>query len=147
MAPFLTWGISAPDSVLTSLSSVSLFDGDRYTKTTDFSLFSVPLKITPAFCRFPRMPFLPLPFSAAYSGVGTLSHFGTICPSQLPSTMARSERCYGVTSPAGGIPFGRSCSFQAALPLDKYSLTKKHGRSRISKRMENSGEKRKFPRL
>ena len=45
------------------------------------------------------------------------------------------------------IPFGRSCTFQAAISGDKYILAKKHDHSRISKRMEKALKKQEFPRL
>jgi len=45
------------------------------------------------------------------------------------------------------IPFGRSCTFQAAESYDKYILAKKHDHSRISKRMEKTLKKQEFPRL
>ena len=37
--------------------------------------------------------------------------------------------------------------FQAAMSGDKYILAKKHGHSRISKRMEKALKKQEFPRL
>ena len=51
-----------PDGVSASLSGVSCFNGVINMKTPDFSLFSLPLKISLYFCRSPRMPFLPQSF-------------------------------------------------------------------------------------
>ena len=102
------------DSVLASLSGVSLFDGVISMKTPNFSLFSLPLKISLQFCRSPRMPFLPLPFQRRI-------------PALARSPVLSDTWGHGAASPAGGIPFGRSWNFQGAVVSRQVQFNEKSG--------------------
>ena len=131
---FAGWDNCTPDSVPTSLSGASFFDSVINIKTPDFSLFSLPLKISLHFCRFSRMPFLPLPFQRRI-------------PALARSPTFSNKRGHGAASLAGVSHSDGHAVFKVLLSLDKYSLTKNRDCSRISKRLENGCEKRKFPRL
>lgn len=111
---FAGWDNCTPDSVPASPSGVSRFDGVINMKTPDFSLFSLPLKISLHFCRSPRMPFLPLPFQRRI-------------PALARSPVLSNKRGHGVASPAGGIPFGRSCNFQGAVASRQLQFNEKSG--------------------
>ena len=131
---FAGWDNCTPDSVPASLSGASYFDSVINIKTPDFSLFSLPLKISLHFCRFSRMPFLPLPFQRRI-------------PALARSPIFSNKRGHGAASLAGVSHSDGHAVFKVLLSLDKYSLTKNRACSRISKRLENRCEKRKFPRL
>ena len=131
---FAGWNNHTPDSVPASLSGVSCFNGVINMKTPDFSLFSLPLRISLHFCRFSRMPFLPLPFQRRI-------------PALARSPTFSNKRGYGAASLAGVSHSDGHAVFKVLLSLDKYSLTKNRACSRISKRLENGCEKRIFPRL
>lgn len=131
---FAGWDNCTPDSVPASLSGASCFDSVINIKTPDFSLFSFPLKISLHFCRFSRMPFLPLPFQRRI-------------PALARSPVFSNKRGHGAASLAGVSHSDGHAVFKVLLSLDKYSLTKNRDCSRISKRLENGCEKRKFPRL
>lgn len=111
---FAGWDNHTPDSVPASLSGVSYFDGVTNMKTPDFSLFSLPLKILLHFCRSPRMPFLPLPFQRRI-------------PALARSPVLSNTLGHGAASPAGGIPFGRSCIFQGAVASRQVQFNEKSG--------------------
>ena len=131
---FAGWDNCTPDSVPASLSGASYFDSVINIKTPDFSLFSLPLKISLHFCRSPRMPFLPLPFQRRI-------------PALARSPIFSNKRGHGAASLAGVSHSDGHAVFKVLLSLDKYSLTKNRACSRISKRLENRCDKRKFPRL
>lgn len=131
---FAGWDNCTPDSVPASLSGASYFDSVINIKTPDFSLFSLPLKISLHFCRFSRMPFLPLPFQRRI-------------PALARSPIFSNKRGHGAASLAGVSHSDGHAVFKVLLSLDKYSLTKNRACSRISKRLENRCDKRKFPRL
>ena len=117
------------------LYGATLFGVGSNTKIVVCSLISHGLIFACVFKRrFSRMPFLPLPFQRRIPALARSP--------ALSSTWGR-----GAASPAGGIPFGRSCTFQATESCDKYILAKKHDHSRISKRMEKALKKQQFPRL
>lgn len=123
-----------PDSVPASLSGVSCFDGVISIKTPDFFVVFTSFENIAAFCRSPRMPFLPLPFQR-----------------RIPA-LARSPcvQTHGVMAllPLPGVSHSDGHVFFKVLSFpDKYSLTKNRACSRISKRLENRCEKRKFPPL
>ena len=131
---FAERGNHAPDSVPASPSGVSLFSGVIVIKTPDFSLFSLPLKISLHFAVLPECRSCPCLFSGVFRHWHALPRFQT----------------HGVMTllPLPGVSHSDGHAiFKVLLPLDKYSLTKNRGCSRISKRLENGYEKRKFPRL
>lgn len=109
--------------------AVSYFDGVTNMKTPDFSLFSLPLKISLQFCRFPRMPFLPLPFQRRI-------------PALARSPVLSDTRGHGAASPAGGISFGRSCNFQGAVVSRQVQFNEKSGLfpyiQEVGKRVRNA---------
>lgn len=111
---FAERGNHAPDSVPASPSGVSRFDGVINMKTPDFSLFSLPLKISLYFCRSFRMPFLPLAFQRRI-------------PALARSPVLSNTWGHGAASPAGGIPFGRSCNFQGAVASRQVQFNEKSG--------------------
>ena len=111
---FGSWNNCSPDCVPASPSSVSCFDGVINIKTPDFSLFSLPLKISLQFCRSPRMPFLPLPFQRRI-------------PALARSPVLSDTWGHGAASPAGDIPFGRSCNFQGAVVSRQVQFNEKSG--------------------
>lgn len=131
---FTGWGNCTPDSVPATLSGVSCFDGVIGMKTPDFSPFSLSLKISLHFCHSPRMPFLPLPFQRRI-------------PALARSPTFSNKQGHGAASLAGVSHSGGHAVFKVLSSPDKYSLTKNRACSRISKRLENGCEKRKFPRL
>ena len=131
---FAGWDNCTPDRIPASPSGVSRFDGVINMKTPDFSLFSLPLKISLHFCRFSRMPFLPLPFQRRI-------------PALARSPTFSNKRGHSAASLAGVSHSDGHAVFKVLLSLDKYSLTKNRDCSRISKRLGNGCEKRKFPRL
>ena len=131
---FAGWNNHTPDSVPASLSGVSCFNGIINMKTPDFSLFSLPLKISLYFCRSFRMPFLPLAFQRRI-------------PALARSPTFSNKQGHGAASLAGVSHSDGHAVFKVLLSLDKYSLTKNRDCSCISKRLENGCEKRKFPRL
>ena len=104
----------ALDSVSASLPSVSCFDGVISMKTPDFSLFSLPSEKSLKFCRSPRMPFLPLPFQRRI-------------PALARSPVLLGTWSHGAASPAGGIPFGRSCNFQGTVVSRQVQFNEKSG--------------------
>ena len=122
-----------PDSVPASLSGVSCFDGVISIKTPDFSLFSLPLKNIAAFAVLPECRSCPCLFS------GVFRHWH--------APVRSNTWGHGAASLAGSIPFGRSCIFQGAVVSRQVQFNEKSGCSRISKRLENRCEKRKFPPL
>lgn len=111
---FGSWNNCSPDCVPASLSSVSCFDGVINMKTPDFSLFSLPLKISLQFCRSPRMPFLPLAFQRR---IPALARF----------PVRSNTWGHGTASLAGGIPFGRSCGFQGTVVSRQVQFNEKSG--------------------
>ena len=111
---FAGWNNHTPDSVPSSLSGVSCFNGVINMKTPDFSLFSLPLKISLYFCRSFRMPFLPLAFQRRI-------------PALARSPVLSNTWGHGAASPAGGIPFGRSCNFQGAVASRQVQFNEKSG--------------------
>ena len=111
---FAGWNNCTPDSVPASLSGALCFDSVINIKTPDFSLFSLPLKISLQFCRSPRMPFLPLLFQRR---IPALAH----------SPVFSNTWGHGAASPAGGIPFGRSCNFQGAVVSRQVQFNEKSG--------------------
>ena len=111
---FAGWDNCTPDSVAASPSGVSRFDSVINMKTPDFSLFSLPLKISLYFCRSFRMPFLPLPFQRRI-------------PALARSPALSNTWGYDAASPAGGIPFGRSCNFQGAVASRQVQFNEKSG--------------------
>ena len=123
-----------PDSVPASLSGVSCFDGVISIKTPDFSLFSLPLKISLHFAVLPECRSCPCLFS------GVFRHWHALPCFQAHGVMALLP-LPGVSHSDGHV------IFKVLLPPDKYSLTKNRACSRISKRLEKGCEKRKFPRL
>ena len=131
---FAERGNHAPDSVPASPSGVSRFDGVINMKTPDFSLFSLPLKISLHFAVLPECRSCPCLFS------GVFRHWHALPCFQISVVMALLP-LPGVSHSDGHVVF------KVLVSLDKYSLTKNRGCSRISKRLENGYEKRKFPRL
>ena len=123
-----------PDSVPASLSSVSCFDCVISMKTPDFSLFSLPLKISLHFAVLPECRSCPCLFSGVFRHWHALPCFQT-------------HWGHGAASLAGVSHSDGHAVFKVLLSLDKYSLTKNRDCSCISKRLENGCEKRKFPRL
>ena len=108
------WDNCTPDSVPSSLSGASYFDSVINIKTPDFSLFSLPLKISLHFCRFSRMPFLPLPFQR---------RIPALARSPLLSNTLGSWRCF----PCRDIPFGRSYNFQGTVVSRQVQFNEKSG--------------------
>ena len=120
---------------------------------------SVRPEVCPWVSRFPTSGFLQIPphdghpclrlYPSRYRADSGLSPVRNVRRqahrSQLRDKLSRSWfwRCFTNRH----IPFGRSCTFQAAESCDKYILAKKHDHSRISKRMENALKKQQFPRL
>ena len=131
---FAGWDNCTPDSVPASPSGVSRFDGVINMKTPDFSLFSLPLKISLHFAVLPECRSCPRPFS------GVFQHWHALLCFQTSGVMALLP-LPGVSHSDGHV------IFKVLLPLNNYSLTKNRACSRISKRLENRCEKRKFPRL
>ena len=131
---FAGWDNCTPNSVLASLPGVSFFDGVINVKTPDFSLFSLPLKISPHFAVLPECRSCPCLFSGVFRHWHALPCFQT-------------HWGHGAASLAGVCHSDGHAVFKVLLSLDKYSLTKNRDCSRISKRLENGCEKRKFPRL
>ena len=66
-----------PDSVPASLSGVSCFDGVISIKTPDFSLFSLPLKISLHFAVLPECRSCPCLFSGVFRHWHALPYFQT----------------------------------------------------------------------
>ena len=128
------WDNCTPDSVPASPSGVSRFDGVINMKTPDFSLFSLPLKISLHFAVLPECRSCPCLFS------GVFRHWHAFPCFQALGVMALLP-LPGVSHSDGHV------IFKVLLPPDKYSLTKNRACSRISKRLEKGCEKRKFPRL
>ena len=131
---FAGWDNHTPDSVAASLSGVSCFDGVISIKTPDFSLFSLPLKISLHFAVLSECRSCPCLFSGVFRHWHALPRFqthGVMAPLHLP----------GVSHSDGHI------IFKVLSSPDKYSLTKNRVCSRISKRLENGCETQKFPRL
>ena len=122
------------DGVLISLSGVSCFDGVINMKTPDFSLFSLPLKISLHFAVLPECRSCPCLFS------GVFRHWHALPCFQTSGVMALLP-LPGVSHSDGHVVF------KVLVSLDKYSLTKNQACSRISKRLEKRYEKWKFPRL
>ncbi len=131
---FAGWDNCTPNSVLASLPGVSFFDGVINVKTPDFSLFSLPLKISPHFAVLPECRSCPCLFSGVFRHWHALPCFQT-------------HWGHGAASLAGVSHSDGYAVFKVLLSLDKYSLTKNRDCSCISKRLENGCEKRKFPRL
>ena len=131
---FAERGNHAPDSVPASPSGVSRFDGVINMKTPDFSLFSLPLKISLHFAVLPECRSCPCLFS------GVFRHWHALPCFQAHGVMALLP-LPGVSHSDGHV------IFKVLLSPDKYSLTKNRACSRISKRLEKGCEKRKFPRL
>ena len=131
---FAGWDNCTPDSVPASPSGVSRFDGVINMKTPDFSLFSLPLKISLHFAVLPECRSCPRPFS------GVFQHWHALLCFQTSGVMALLP-LPRVSHSDGHV------IFKVLLPLGNYSLTKNRACSRISKRLENGCEKRKFPRL
>ena len=123
-----------PDSVPASPSGVSRFDGVINMKTPDFSLFSLPLKISLHFAVLPECRSCPCLFS------GVFRHWHAFPCFQALGVMALLP-LPRVSHSDGHVVF------KVLSSLDKYSLTKNRACSRISKRLEKGCEKRKFPRL
>ena len=131
---FVERGNYAPDGVSASLSGASCFDGVINMKTPDFSLFSLPLKISLHFAVLPECRSCPCLFS------GVFRHWHALLCFQTHGVMT--------LLPLPGVSHSDGHAvFKVLLSLDKYSLTKNRVCSRISKRLENGCEKRKFPRL
>ena len=128
------WDNCTPDSVPASPSGVSRFDGVINMKTPDFSLFSLPLKISLHFAVLPECRSCPCLFS------GVFRHW-------------HAFPCFPALGVMALLPLPRVSHsdghvvFKVLSSLDKYSLTKNRACSRISKRLEKGCEKRKFPRL
>ena len=128
------WDNCTPDSVPASPSGVSRFDGVINMKTPDFSLFSLPLKISLHFAVLPECRSCPCLFS------GVFRHW-------------HAFPCFQALGGMALLPLPRVSHsdghvvFKVLSSLDKYSLTKNRACSRISKRLEKGCEKRKFPRL
>ena len=131
---FAGWDNCTPDSVPASLSGASCFDSVINMKTPDFSLFSLPLKISPHFAVLPECRSCPCLFSGVFRHWHALPCFQT-------------HWGHGAASLAGVSHSDGHAVFKVLLSLDKYSLTKNRDCSCISKRLENGCEKRKFPRL
>ena len=131
---FAGWDNCTPDSVPASPSGVSRFDGVINMKTPDFSLFSLPLKISLHFAVLPECRSCPCLFSGVFRHWHALPCFQT-------------HWGHGAASLAGVSHSDGHAVFKVLLSLDKYSLTKNRDCSCISKRLENGCEKRKFPRL
>ena len=131
---FAGWDNCTPDSVAASPSGVSHFDSVINMKTPDFSLFSLPLKISLHFAVLPECRSCPCLFS------GVFRHWHALPCFQTHWVMALLP-LPGVSHSDGHV------IFKVLSSLDKYSLTKNRACSRISKRLENGCEKRKFPRL
>lgn len=128
------WDNCTPDSVPASPSGVSRFDGVINMKTPDFSLFSLPLKISLHFAVLPECRSCPCLFSGVFRHWHAFPCFqalGVMVLLPLPR----------VSHSDGHVVF------KVLSSLDKYSLTKNRACSRISKRLEKGCEKRKFPRL
>ena len=128
------WDNCTPDSVPASPSGVSRFDGVINMKTPDFSLFSLPLKISLHFAVLPECRSCPCFFS------GVFRHWHAFPCFQALGVMALLP-LPRVSHSDGHVVF------KVLSSLDKYSLTKNRACSRISKRLEKGCEKRKFPRL
>ena len=131
---FGSWNNCSPDCVPASPSSVSCFDGVINMKTPDFSLFSLPSENLCNFAVLPKCRSCPCLFSGVFRHWHALPRFqahGVMALLPLP----------GVSHSDGHV------FFKVLSSLDKYSLTKNRACSRISKRLENGCEKRKFPRL
>lgn len=131
---FAERGNYVPDGVSASLSGVSCFDGVINMKTPDFSLFSLPSENLCNFAVLPKCRSCPCLFSGVFRHWHALPRFqahGVMALLPLP----------GVSHSDGHV------FFKVLSSLDKYSLTKNRACSRISKRLENGCEKRKFPRL
>ena len=128
------WDNCTPDSVPASPSGVSRFDGVINMKTPDFSLFSLPLKISLHFAVLPECRSCPCLFS------GVFRHWHAFPCFQALGVMALLP-LPRVSHSDGHVVF------KVLSSLDKYSLTKNRACSRISKRLENGCEKRIFPRL
>lgn len=128
------WDNCTPDSVPASPSGVSRFDGVINMKTPDFSLFSLPLKISLHFAVLPECRSCPCLFS------GVFRHWHAFPCFQALGVMALLP-LPRVSHSDGHVVF------KVLSSLDKYSLTKNRACSRISKRLEKGCEKRKFPRL
>ena len=103
-----------PDSVPASLSGVSCFDGVISIKTPDFSLFSLPLKISLHFAVLPECRSCPCLFSGVFRHWHALPCFQT-------------HWGHGAASLAGSIPFGRSCIFQGAVVSRQVQFNEKSG--------------------
>lgn len=128
------WDNCTPDSVPASPSGVSRFDGVINMKTPDFSLFSLPLKISLHFAVLPECRSCPCLFS------GVFRHWHAFPCFQALGVMALLP-LPRVSHSDGHVVF------KVLSSLDKYSLTKNRACSRISKRLEKGCEKRIFPRL
>ena len=128
------WDNCTPDSVPASPSGVSRFDGVINMKTPDFSLFSLPLKISLHFAVLPECRSCPCLFSGVFRHWHALPCFQT-------------HWGHGAASLAGISHSDGHIIFKVLSSPDKYSLTKNRACSRISKRLEKGCEKRKFPRL
>ena len=131
---FAGWDNCTPDSVPASLSGASFFDSVINIKTPDFSLFSLPLKISLHFAVLPECRSCPWLFS------GVFRHWHALPCFQTHGVMALLP-LPGVSHSDGHV------IFKVLSSPDKYSLTKNRACSRISKRLEKGCEKRKFPRL
>ena len=131
---FAGWDNCTPDSVAASPSGVSHFDSVINMKTPDFSLFSLPLKISLHFAVLPECRSCPCLFS------GVFRHWHAFPCFQALGVMALLP-LPRVSHSDGHVVF------KVLSSLDKYSLTKNRACSRISKRLEKGCEKRKFPRL
>ena len=103
-------------------------------KTPDFSLFSLPLKISLHFAALSECRSCPWLFS------GVFRHWHALPCFQTHGVMALLP-LPGVSHSDGHV------IFKVLLSLDKYSLTKNRACSCISKRLENGCETQKFPRL
>ena len=131
---FAERGNHAPDSVPASPSGVSLFSGVIVIKTPDFSLFSLPSENHCNFAVLPECRSCLCLFS------GIFQHWHALLCFQTSGVMALLP-LPGVSHSDGHV------IFKVLSSPDKYSLTKNRACSRISKRLENRCEKRKFPRL
>ena len=125
---------------LCSPCGATLFDVDRNRKGSDCSRISLPLVFNLAFFA----PFSPnaVPARSSHPAYPRLWHALRTCGQNV-----HKLRYHG-----GALPVGISHSdghviFKLQMSVDRYIVAKNHALSRISKRMENWGKKRIFPRL
>lgn len=119
-----------PWNTLTSLPGVLFLDGVINMKTTEFSLFSLPLKILLHFCHSFPMPFLSLLFS------GVFRHWYALQCVQVSGSMVLLPLL--VTRLDGHV------IFKVPSSTDKHGLTKNRAGSVISKKLENGCERRNY---